>query len=357
MQIDLITLFSKLSPPSGGAGPLAAKGTEGGFLAAILEMAGEMGLPPGELANLAAAPDGGALLERLARLANGEEMAATAFLSQIPDGGEIATPLPEGQGIPGEAPSKPVQETEWETKVETEVDAAPGPPEATFTGEFLAPVSTPPAETPPPGPVLPAGGDSAALNPAKAALPETDAVDSVNLQPRPAPGLESSAIRPANSPTAAAPSSPALSAAPESAEVLAQVGDRVRMILREGRSEIRMSLEPPELGSVRVHIASEHGHVTVRMIAEVPAVRDVLENGLNQLRAGLENGGLDVDGFEVLVSDNGAGQSDGFGGFEQGNRSETDDLQADGDGVEIESAPSTPRHVRTARLGGIDYFA
>lgn len=354
MQIDLITLFSKLSPPSGGTAPLAAKGTEGGFLAAILEMAGEMGLPPGELANLAAAPDGGALLERLARLANGEETAAPpiAFLTEIPEGGEITALLPEDPAVSEETPPEAVQETE----LKTDVEAAPELPEDSSTGDLLPPVSPPPAETPPPGPVLQVGGEPTALNPAEAAALETDAVDSVNLQPRPAAGLESSSVRPANL-SAAAPSSPALPAAPEAAEVLAQVGDRVRMILREGRSEIRMSLEPPELGSVRVHIASEHGHVTVRMIAEVPAVRDVLENGLTQLRAGLENGGLEVDGFEVLVSGNGAGHSDGFGGFDQGNWPEADDRPADGEGAEIEPAPSTPRQIRTARPGGIDYFA
>ncbi|MFP4306527.1 MAG: flagellar hook-length control protein FliK [Desulfococcaceae bacterium] len=354
MQIDLINLFSKLSPPSGGAAPLAAKGAEGGFLAAILEMAGEMGLPPGELANLAAAPDGGALLERLARLANGEETAAATavpFLSEIPDDGEIGALLPDGRGVPEEAPSRPVQETEWEP----EADAAYDLPEDSFMDELLPPVSAPRPETPPPGPVLPITGDSSSPNPAEIGALETEAVEPPAPTLRSAPSMETQSVRPAGTPPVS--TAPALSAAPESAEVLAQVGDRVRMILREGRSEIRMSLEPPELGSVRVHIAAEHGHVTVRMIAEMPAVRDVLENGLPQLRAGLESGGLDVDGFEVLVSDNGAGQPDGFAGFDRGNRPEADDLPFDGDGDEIPSSPSAPRQVRSARTGGIDYFA
>ena len=68
-----------------------------------------------------------------------------------------------------------------------------------------------------------------------------------------------------------------------------------------GRSEIRISLHPPELGHLRMSISTHDNHVTVKIIVEAPMVKEVIDNNLDQLRAELGNRGLEIENFDVSV--------------------------------------------------------
>lgn len=355
MQLDLVQLLPGLAPANGT--PPATGETGGGFLAAILEMAGEMGLPPGELLALAGSPGGKAMLERIAKATDGSASAAAdlAAVSDLLSEEGAGMEIPEDLlGKAAETPKKPVSSTWGASESEGTDDAAdsaeadldipldsvhaPAPPEPRAQAIPAVPVQN----------VAAAAQDPAAEfgNSAEAELSVQPAVRSVS-------SAETAPVRPAPATPSA---SPAATTPPEPVAVLAQIGERVRMAVREGRPEMRMQLEPPGLGHVRVHIATEHGHVTVRMMADVPAVRDVLESGLAQLRAGLENQGLEVDGFEVLVSGGGPGDRGGFAGFDPGGSPDRDPAgEPREDGEPVRGPAVSVRSPRTA--GGIDYFA
>jgi flagellar hook-length control protein FliK len=52
-----------------------------------------------------------------------------------------------------------------------------------------------------------------------------------------------------------------------------------------------------------MQIVTENQQVSVRITTEFPAVRDMIEAGLQQLKSELQNQGLHVDRLEVAVSD------------------------------------------------------
>jgi flagellar hook-length control protein FliK len=73
--------------------------------------------------------------------------------------------------------------------------------------------------------------------------------------------------------------------------------------VKNEQSEIKIDLKPEFLGNVRMQIVSENQQVSVRILTEAPAVRDMIETGLQQLRSELQSQGLQVDRLEVAVSD------------------------------------------------------
>jgi len=85
-------------------------------------------------------------------------------------------------------------------------------------------------------------------------------------------------------------------------EVLTQLIRRAVLNLRSGQTEIKIDLKPEFLGHIRMHIATENQQVMVRMLTEIPFVKEIIENNINQLKTDLQNQGLEVDKFEVFVS-------------------------------------------------------
>jgi flagellar hook-length control protein FliK len=85
--------------------------------------------------------------------------------------------------------------------------------------------------------------------------------------------------------------------------VFDQIVQRTVVQLRNDQSEIKIDLKPDFLGNVRMQIVTENQQVSVRITTEFPAVRDMIEAGLQQLKSELQNQGLHVDRLEVAVSD------------------------------------------------------
>lgn len=82
-----------------------------------------------------------------------------------------------------------------------------------------------------------------------------------------------------------------------------QIVQRAVVQVRNDQSEIKIDLKPDFLGNVRMQIMTENQQVSVRITTEFPAVRDMIEAGLQQLKSELQNQGLHVDRLEVSVSD------------------------------------------------------
>ncbi len=87
------------------------------------------------------------------------------------------------------------------------------------------------------------------------------------------------------------------------AGVFEQIVQRSAVQLNGGGGEVRIDLKPEYLGHVRMQILTENQQVTVRILTELPAVREMIENGLPQLKVDLQQQGLQVARLEVAVSD------------------------------------------------------
>jgi flagellar hook-length control protein FliK len=88
------------------------------------------------------------------------------------------------------------------------------------------------------------------------------------------------------------------------------VADRVRLVHRvtaaleaaQGRGgELRMRLEPPELGSIRVELTSDSGSISARIEAESSQVQRLLLESLPQLRERLAEQQIKIEHFQVDV--------------------------------------------------------
>ncbi len=85
-------------------------------------------------------------------------------------------------------------------------------------------------------------------------------------------------------------------------QTLNQIVQKAVLSFNNGQHEVQIDLKPDFLGHIRMQIITESQQVAVRIVAELPFVKDMLESNLNQLKAELQAQGLKVDELEVSVA-------------------------------------------------------
>lgn len=118
-------------------------------------------------------------------------------------------------------------------------------------------------------------------------------------------GVQRGLVRPAETLTARAADRPA------PRPVVEQVIEGLRVQLAAGGREIRVALEPPELGEVRIVVRDGDEGVSVRIAVASPLAREALEAGIPQIERALAESGIEVGGFEVWVEGGSAETGDG----------------------------------------------
>ena len=139
---------------------------------------------------------------------------------------------------------------------------------------------------------------------------------------------------------------------------LSSVVERIAVTVRGSQSEARIALKPDHLGSLRVQISTDNNVVSIKIMTEFSMARDLLESHLPQLKAELQQQGLDVEEFDVSFDEekqhfrheNRQARGSRRGGQRAGQSVEEDERAEDGLWPETRRAP-------VARAAGIDYFA
>jgi flagellar hook-length control protein FliK len=143
-------------------------------------------------------------------------------------------------------------------------------------------------------------------------------------------------------------------------EVVQQIVNSARLRLGSGQSEIRIQLKPEHLGRVRLNIATEQQQVVIKVVADLPMVKELLESNLHQLRTELQGQGLEIHKFDVSVGgDSGAqNREPQTWGQQPGGRRGNAFAQKDADQQEEEfgSKRHHPQAMASA-AEGVDYFA
>jgi flagellar hook-length control protein FliK len=85
-------------------------------------------------------------------------------------------------------------------------------------------------------------------------------------------------------------------------QTLNQIVQRAVLSHHNGQHQVQLHLKPDFLGHIQMQIVSDGQQVAIKMVAEFPFVRDMLENNLHQLKANLQAQGLDIDELEVSVA-------------------------------------------------------
>jgi flagellar hook-length control protein FliK len=91
-------------------------------------------------------------------------------------------------------------------------------------------------------------------------------------------------------------------------QTMDQIVKKALILLRNGHNEAKIDLKPDHLGHIRMQVITESHQVTVKILAELPFVKDMIETHMQQLKAQLQQQGLEVDMLEVSISRD----SDGF---------------------------------------------
>jgi hypothetical protein len=82
-------------------------------------------------------------------------------------------------------------------------------------------------------------------------------------------------------------------------EVLKQITEKTSSGLKSGQSEIRIDLKPESLGHLRIHVLTDHQQVTVKILAENPRVKEMIENQASLIKNELQNQGIHVNTVKV----------------------------------------------------------
>lgn len=83
--------------------------------------------------------------------------------------------------------------------------------------------------------------------------------------------------------------------------VMDQIVSKAAIRSIQGRNEIQIRLKPDFLGNVQMNVAGDKDQMVVRILTDQPVVKDIIETHLHQLKADLQNQGLTIDRFDVMV--------------------------------------------------------
>jgi len=142
------------------------------------------------------------------------------------------------------------------------------------------------------------------------------------------------------------------------ADTLRQIVNKAALNVESGRSEFKIDLKPESLGHLKLQILTENNQVTVRILAENPLVKDMIESNLGQLKANFQNQGLEIEKFDVSVAQdsnkNGARDSR-YDSKKMGNKSRGPKKGYDGKVEESEEIDARAR--RGQGEGAVNFFA
>ena len=85
-------------------------------------------------------------------------------------------------------------------------------------------------------------------------------------------------------------------------QTMDQIIRKAAIHLRNGQHEAIIDLKSDFLGHIRMQVIFENQQVAVRILVEHAIVKDMIENNLHQLKADLQQHGLEVDKLEVTIS-------------------------------------------------------
>ena len=142
-------------------------------------------------------------------------------------------------------------------------------------------------------------------------------------------------------------------------QTMDQIVRRAVFQIKDGQQEARIDLKPDFLGHVRMQVITENQQVTVKILTEFGFVKDMIENNIQQLKADLQQQGLDVDKLDVSVSRDANGKNEQQENMENAEEPSNEDHAGD-DGNNTGDGQRDPAK-RSARqadgLSTVDYFA
>ena len=107
-------------------------------------------------------------------------------------------------------------------------------------------------------------------------------------------------------------------------QIAGSILTRSELVQRDGSTEFHLRLNPPELGSVHIHLTATDQGISARMLVHEPSARQLIQSQLESLRQRLQDGGIALGQFDVT------GQGGGEAGSRQGQQGSSGGRQPSG---------------------------
>ena len=91
--------------------------------------------------------------------------------------------------------------------------------------------------------------------------------------------------------------------------IMSQIVEKASLRKFRNQSELQVRLKPDFLGKVKMTVSTKNEQVAVRIVTDQTMVKESIGNNLHQLKAELQNQGLNIDKFEVIVNPDSEQQS------------------------------------------------
>jgi flagellar hook-length control protein FliK len=132
-------------------------------------------------------------------------------------------------------------------------------------------------------------------------------------------------------------------------QVQDQLGQQLQRMVKEGRWQANLSLNPARLGQVSINLIMEDGVLQTQLLSGNAGVRELLESSLPRLREQLETSGLQLAGVSVGHDSQGQQQTRG----EEPDWQLTETVK----NTNTEEIPSTKLSNNSNHDGDVDTFA
>ena len=83
--------------------------------------------------------------------------------------------------------------------------------------------------------------------------------------------------------------------------VMPQVIRGMAALVRNGTAEMRLQLQPPDLGEIELRVRTTEATVRGEMMVQRPEIKQLLDGHMDRLRNALAGQGLELEGFDVSV--------------------------------------------------------
>ncbi len=137
--------------------------------------------------------------------------------------------------------------------------------------------------------------------------------------------------------------------------IMPQITRGIATLVRNGAAEMRLQLQPPDLGEIELRVRTTESAVRGHVVVQHSELKHLVEAQLDKLRESLEEQGLAMEGFDVSVGREGQFARSEEGSETRGDLSGGSAREATAEGVERDRR--SPILVRGAGNGDLDLLA
>ncbi|MDR4505540.1 MAG: flagellar hook-length control protein FliK [Candidatus Scalindua sp.] len=116
-----------------------------------------------------------------------------------------------------------------------------------------------------------------------------------------------------------------------SSDMTDHIAQRARLFLQGGKSEVRIQLNPPELGNLKLEFTVVDDVIETKISVEKSMIKEIIEKDIPRLRELLSNADVDVGRFDVFLQEKEGARQDFMNkGFLSDTSSKEEENPADG---------------------------